>query len=248
MISFLFSIFIKTNYGEINVHIEGKGKDTVVMIHGLFDSWHEYHRMIPFLKENFVLVIPDLLGHGSSDNSIYGYSPMILAASLIVWADNKRVKKLFLITPANTVSFKLSFFNGIGYSYPVICCISGCILPSIYKRGQKKNLYYNKDMYDEEHSEIMYEKHFSDFTKKMESVKITKQAINRYKFDPLILKSMGIPVFVIFTEKDRLINKDVVADFEKVNIPYEIYEDSGHELTLETPERLSNSIIDFFRR
>ena len=274
MIFLLFTIFINTHYGKIHLEIKGTGSDTVVMLHGWLDSWFVYHRIIPYLSDDYTLVLPDMPGHGDSDNSPHGYQPMLLASSilevldslhlgkyyllghslgaevaaLMAWADRERVKKLILLTPANTESHRLSCVQRVSFSYPFIWCIAGCMTPGLFTVAKKMTLYYDRKKFDYEHSKKMFRDDFSSWKERMESVKITRQSIGVEKFNPIIIKSAGVDAMVIFAKHDHLIKTKVMKDFEKAGIPVMTMESSGHLVQIEAPYKLSNIIKEFFRR
>lgn len=58
--------------------VAGQG-DPVVLLHGAFETWWEWHRIIPALAERYTVIAPDLRGAGDSARPVGGYDKRTMA-------------------------------------------------------------------------------------------------------------------------------------------------------------------------
>ena len=56
---------------NINVHGDGEGKPTMVLLHGFGCDQSMWRLLVPAFRERFRIVLFDLVGSGSSDLSAY---------------------------------------------------------------------------------------------------------------------------------------------------------------------------------
>ena len=81
------------NHSKFPVVIGGKG-DPLLLLHGFDSSFLEFRRIYPTLKENFQIIIPDLLGFGFSPRfATKQYSPAKIVSNLVEIIDNLKIKK-----------------------------------------------------------------------------------------------------------------------------------------------------------
>lgn len=60
----------------------GHGGEPVLLIHGFPQTWYEWHRLMPVLGENFMVIAPDIRGAGHSDKPRDGYDKHSLMSEL----------------------------------------------------------------------------------------------------------------------------------------------------------------------
>ena len=59
-------VFIETNGIKLHTIIVGSG-DPLILLHGFPEFWYCWSKVIPFLKDKFKLIIPDMRGYNLSD-------------------------------------------------------------------------------------------------------------------------------------------------------------------------------------
>ena len=105
-------LYEKWNYSKIPVVIGGKG-EPLLLLHGFDSSFFEFRRIYPYLKKNFQIIIPDLLGFGFSPRfATDQYSPSKIISCLIdIINDLEITKKLKIIgaSMGGSVALKLGY-------------------------------------------------------------------------------------------------------------------------------------------
>ena len=83
----------KVHVAELNP----KGKQTIIMIHGLFSNLSVFYlKIAPRLAKNFHVVLYDMRSHGRSECRSEGYSPEILSDDLLNLMDEMNIEKAYL--------------------------------------------------------------------------------------------------------------------------------------------------------
>ena len=91
----------KWNSSRFPVVIAGKGQP-ILLLHGFDSSFLEFRRVYPFLKNNFHVIIPDLLGFGFTPRfSTNQYSPSKIISHLIDIIDSLKISKKLKIIGAS---------------------------------------------------------------------------------------------------------------------------------------------------
>ena len=86
---------------EFPVVIGGKGKP-ILFLHGFDSSFLEFRRIYPFLKKNFKLIIPDLLGFGFTPRIASNqYNPHIIISNLLDIIETFKFKNKLMIVGAS---------------------------------------------------------------------------------------------------------------------------------------------------
>ena len=73
----LDSRMVETQYGRIHAltHLHEGAKQVFVFLHGLRADVRSWKRLIPYLDDNWGIVLLDMLGHGESDAPHIDYTP-----------------------------------------------------------------------------------------------------------------------------------------------------------------------------
>ncbi len=91
----------KWNSSRFPVVIAGKGQP-ILLLHGFDSSFLEFRRIYPFLKEDFQVIVPDLLGFGFTPRfSTNQYSPSKIISHLIDIIDSLKISKKLKIIGAS---------------------------------------------------------------------------------------------------------------------------------------------------
>lgn len=80
------------------MHIAEAGEgDPVVLVHGWFQHWWEWRRLIPGLAEHYRVICPDLRGFGWSDAPSGSYAKEELAGDLVALFDALELDRVRLV-------------------------------------------------------------------------------------------------------------------------------------------------------
>ena len=91
----------KWNFSEFPVVIGGTGQP-ILFLHGFDSSFLEFRRIYPFLKKNFQLIIPDLLGFGFTPRiASKQYNPSEIISNLIDIINTFNLKNKLMIVGAS---------------------------------------------------------------------------------------------------------------------------------------------------
>ena len=91
----------KWNFSKFPVVIAGSGQP-ILFLHGFDSSFLEFRRIYPFLKENFKLIIPDLLGFGFTPRfATSEFNPNKIISNLIDIIDSLKIKNNLKIVGAS---------------------------------------------------------------------------------------------------------------------------------------------------
>ena len=89
-------------------------KDTLLIIHGYGSSSYDYHKIINDLKENYRVIIPDLVGFGLSSKPTNFYISMVNQAEILInLLVDLKVDNLSIITQGFGSSVMCEFLNVI---------------------------------------------------------------------------------------------------------------------------------------
>lgn len=69
---------VTVNGFRMHYVVAGQG-DPIVLLHGAFETWWEWHRIIPALAERYTVIAPDLRGAGDSGRPVGGYDKRTMA-------------------------------------------------------------------------------------------------------------------------------------------------------------------------
>ena len=91
----------KWNFSEFPVVIGGTGRP-ILFLHGFDSSFLEFRRIYPFLKKNFQLIIPDLLGFGFTPRIASNqYDPLKIISNLLDIINILNLKTKLMIVGAS---------------------------------------------------------------------------------------------------------------------------------------------------
>ena len=89
-------------------------KDTLLIIHGFGSSSYDYHKVINGLKENYRVIIPDLVGFGLSSKPTNFYFSMVNQAEILInLLVDLKVDHISIITQGFGSSVMCEFLNVI---------------------------------------------------------------------------------------------------------------------------------------
>lgn len=241
-------------------------KGTIILLHGLtgnIERWKEYKRS---LKEDYNLILFDLVGHGKSKfpDNLNKYSIKNQSKLISDILKKEKIKKAILIS--HSYSFYIA--NEIVKSNPNLITSLIIISPFTINRNKKYRVvkillnsimvFWKIIPYERRTDKFKYpvkakEISFFDYKRGIEEIGI-KSYLAHLKFilneDNSLTKNINVPTLLIYKEKDRLlINKDIYL--LKVKIPELIIkkiDGSGHLYLIQDKEKIIKYIKEFLRK
>ena len=253
-----------TEIKGIKIYYEDNGSEenpVIILLHGWTADHNRWGKQVDFLKDKYRIITLDLRGHGQSDKGEnLDYSSIkILSEDLKILMENLKINKATigghsmggmtvlqfvldypdkvekLILVDTIAKFKYSFGRGILLSISNILPFESFLTMQI-KRAFRKN--WNKEEV-EEAVELSLENPKYVVYKFYSAMK---------KFDVLDeISNIKVPTLIIHGGKDIQIPLSQAKKMhEKIeNSKMVIIEDSGHEITIEEPDKVNNAIIEF---
>ena len=268
------SLKIKTallTIGEIsyldNIDYFKKGKDTLVLIHGLGADKDTWLQLAKYLTKNYRIIALDLPGHGlSTQDFSINYSVEVQAQCINELLRTLKIQQVHMIgsSMGGAIATKLT------YMHPEI--VSSLILIDSY--GVFKTLSYVSKLADELGYNPMLEINTKDDYKKMmslamikppfipgfmldvlaedmkERVELNKKIFNDTDADndqTPILSKIKKPSLVIWGAQDKVLHVDNAEVFNKElqNCLTVIIEETGHVSMVEKPKVVAKYITNF---
>lgn len=240
------------------------GGMSVILLHGLTDSWHSFDNVLPLLPHNYHVLAISQRGHGNSAKTFNRYHTKDFAHDVAVL-----VQKLQL-SPAIVVGHSMGgvIAQQFAIDYPrhtkglVIVSSDASFntspaLPQFYEAVQK--------LQDPIDREFMYGFQKSTFAKPVSEISV----------DSFVAESMKVPAAVFQATLKGIMETDIVAALHNIKVPtlivwgdkdgicplagqrlmqqkiqkarLIIYEGTGHALHWEAPERFANDLLKFFK-
>ena len=128
----------KWKFSKFPVVIAGEG-EPILFLHGFDSSFLEFRRIYPLLKENYQIIIPDLLGFGFSPRCATNkYSPSQIVSHLVDLIDILKIsQKLKIVGASMGGSTAIQFANEIPNLIDKILLLSPAGL-----FGQTRKIYF----------------------------------------------------------------------------------------------------------
>jgi pimeloyl-ACP methyl ester carboxylesterase len=87
---------VSVNGIQLHYVIGGHG-DPVVLLHGWPETWYAWHKVIPALAKNYIVIAPDLRGLGDSSKPLAGYDGKTVAEDIHQLVTKLGFKTIFLV-------------------------------------------------------------------------------------------------------------------------------------------------------
>ncbi len=255
---------IYNNNVKINYKIEGKGK-ALVLIHGFLEtseSWQDFSRK---LSEKYLVITPDLPGHGKSELHEEPYTMCRYAESIYHILHEEKTEKAIITGHSMGGYVALAFAENYPYMLSGLCLFHSA--PFADTEEKKKNREEtikqikqgNKNLICSEHAKAVFSDANINIFKNAvsEGEKIAKSVPDKTVIASLItmmnrkdrsdiLKNLQVPFLYIIGNNDRFIPKTILneIDFPK-DTSISILENSGHMGMIEEKEKSLKLINDF---
>ncbi len=89
--------FLKLDEGEIAYVKEGKGKETLLFVHGLSSNADAWYRNIEELKKDFTCIAIDLPGYGKSYKNTENLTPTYFTETIRKFTEKLKIKDYTLV-------------------------------------------------------------------------------------------------------------------------------------------------------
>lgn len=255
---------IYNNNLKVNYRIEGAGK-AIVLIHGFLETseiWKDFSKK---LSINFLVISPDLPGHGGSELYKEPYSMRKYAESVYHILKKENISKVLIIGHSMGGYVAMAFAENYMFMLSSLCLFhSSPFADSNKKKKERKETIKqikdgNKEIICSNHAKSVFSndniRAFKDIilnnTKIAKSIpdsgiiaslKAMKERIDRNN----ILKALPVPFLYILGKKDRFIPETIlnIIDFPEETTTG-ILENSGHMGMFEEKEKSLKLINDF---
>ena len=90
-------VFIETNGIKLHTVITGSG-EPLILLHGFPEFWYCWSKVIPLLKDNFKLIVPDMRGYNLSDKpkGVKNYKIELLIEDIKCLSEKLKLSKFYL--------------------------------------------------------------------------------------------------------------------------------------------------------
>ncbi len=267
--------FIETNGIKLHTIIIGTG-EPLILLHGFPEFWYCWSKVIPFLKDKFKLIIPDMRGYNLSDKpeDVENYKIEILIEDIkgiseelnlgefylaghdwggaVAWIFAEKypnlLKKLIILNaPHHRV------FQKVLRSDKEQQKASFYIFEFLKPNGEAfiiENDYYwlKEAVFTENFSDIDKEKYIEAWSQSGAIV----GGVNYYRANTSFEDWEGnidVPTLVLWGMKDQALKPQLLeglSDYVK-DLRIERHEQSSHWITHDAPEFVSSKILDFIQ-
>ncbi|MDX1797884.1 MAG: alpha/beta hydrolase [Candidatus Lokiarchaeia archaeon] len=268
-------VFIETNGIKLHTIIVGSG-EPLILLHGFPEFWYCWSKVIPLLKDDFKLIIPDMRGYNLSDKpkSVENYTVEILVDDIKGLSEELGLGKFSLIGHdwGGTVAWIFA------EKYPELLnklVILNSPHTKIFSqklrtdKEQQKASFYIFEFYKpdgekfiiendyEQLKKFVFTSSFSELDRK-KYIKAWSQpgaiegGVNYYRANQSFKKWTGfieVPTLVLWGIKDKFLTPqllDGLTEYVK-NLQIEKNEEASHWITHDAPDFVSSKIRKFIQ-
>lgn len=234
----------------------------VIFLHGITDSWHSYDRVLPYLPSSIHAFAISMRGHGNSDRPWSGYSPEDFAADIAAFMKKLKIKSAVIVGHSMGATIARHFVTTYpGKSQGLVLIGSFASFPN-----NPGVMEFNKlvsDLTDPVDPAFAKEFQVSTLAQAIppayldtvvnESLKLParvwKSALDGMMKDTKALKVLKTPGLIIYGAKDSFVPR---ADQDVLNAMISkskliIYQQAGHAVHWEEPERFVKDLLSFIQ-
>ena len=252
------------------VHLEYAEKGTstgtpIIFLHGITDSWHSFDMVLPLLPASLHAYAISQRGHGNSDRPVSGYKPEDFASDVADFMDKLKIESAIIVGHSMGGTAAQRF--ALDYSQKT----KGLVLIGSFAS------YKDRPVIDELRAIIAKLEDPIDPAFVEEFQKSTLyNPIPASSLQTFVNESMKVPARVWKSAGDGMLTVDYSKELEKVSIPtlimwgakdgyvpeadqhimkaaiknssLLIYNETGHAIHWEVPERFVNDLVDFINK
>ncbi|HYF30251.1 MAG TPA: alpha/beta hydrolase [Chitinophagaceae bacterium] len=234
----------------------------VILLHGYTDSWHSFETTLPFLPERMHVFALSQRGHGDSDKPGGNYHPKDFAADIADFIKKKNLGQVVIVGHSMGGVIAQQF----AITYPkltrALVVISSDIamnnnpgMPEFHEEVKKLRDPISPEFADGFQSSTVFKPVDPAFHKiaVRESLKmpahVWKQVAEGFLSVDFRKEIAGIqkPVLILWGDKDGICSRAGQQLMSQTiwNSRLIIYEETGHALHWEQPERFANDLVKF---
>ncbi len=247
---------VKVNGISLAFRTCGKG-EPLVLIHGVttcgLEAWK--HQIEPF-SVHFELIIPDLRGHGDTDDNIGKIDDLLILDDLLCLLDRIGIKKAFFCGH----SLGAAVLYRLAIKCPDIIekmiAASGCHVISLPKMIDMEMKHWDIERLKKEAKKwIQHLKKIHKHTHWEEMIHRLRSYLLSYKpLSPEDFSKISVPVLVVEGEDDMYFkNRSYRLDYDYIKIVHEtipncclsVIPNAGHSVQLDNPKIFNQVALDF---
>jgi non-heme chloroperoxidase len=252
----------------VNLQYAEQGNFTgtpVIFLHGITDSWHSFESVLSLLPDNIHAFAISQRGHGDSDRPLTGYSPKDFAADIADFIQLHKLHSAFIVGHSMGGVIAQRF----ALDYPqltkglVIVSSAPSLknnpgMPEFYNQVQGLSDPMDKSFMDEFQRATLARPIDPTYFNVLVAegmkvpVRVFKEALlGLMKADYTHeLKNITSPVLIVWGAKDSFFTEENQAALVKQikHSSFFVYEETGHALHWEEPNRFVNDLVGFVNR
>jgi non-heme chloroperoxidase len=245
---------------------QGKpGGITVILLHGLSDSWHSFETVLPHLPESIHVFAISQRGHGDSERPAENYSPKHFAADVAAFIEQQNLGAVVIVGHSMGGVHAQRF----AIDYPQLTkaiVIIGSDAEIVKNPGISEFLDVVMKLEDPISKEFMEEFQKSTIVRPVDSAffklvvnesmklpaRVFKSVLNellQHKITSQELNSINKPTLILWGDKDAIFfhqGQDALKRNIK-NSKLIVYEGTGHAVHWEEPARFAKDLAQFIQ-
>ena len=254
--------FVTVGQYQVRYLEVGHSKKTIILLHGLGASAERWLPIIPYLSDDFRVIMPDIIGFGYSDKPIANYTPKFFMEFLSGFMKNTSIEKPILVGSSLGGRILLEYATHHPQNIEKMILVSPAVneelSPALQSYMQAalhptfedvKNAFLTMNGGNGE----IEDEFIDEFINRM-SLPNAKMAflaslmgLKKQILKTEMLTDLEIPTLLIWGEDDQVIPISNITKFRNSikNIQYQIMEKCGHAPYAEKPELFSKIVLDF---
>ena len=254
--------FVTVGQYRIRYLEAGHSKKTIILLHGLGASAERWLPIIPYMSNDYRVIMPDIIGFGYSDKPVTNYTPKFFMEFLSGFMKNTGIEKPVIVGSSLggriLIEYAIHYPQNIEKMILVSPAINEESSPALQSYMQAalhptfedvKNAFLTMNgRVDEIEDEFI-----SEFVNRMNlpnakmAFLASLMGLKKQTLKPEMLADLTIPTMLIWGEDDQVIPISNVVKFGNSikNMQYQIMKKCGHAPYAEKPELFSKIMLDF---
>lgn len=237
------------------------GGEPIILLHGYTDSWLSYSAVLPLLDKKYRVYILDQRGHGESDRPVGGYALRQFADDVLAFMDHMKIKQ------ATIVGHSLGSFVGqhVAAAAPdrvkrLVLSASATTIRNAVVTDLQREVNTLKDPVPEKFvRDFQLSTAFQPLADEFVTA-VVKESLNlparvwREVMAEMLspdaqveLKKIKVPTLILWGDKETIFPRSE-QDLLLAALPnarLKVYEDTGHAMHWERPERFAKDLQEF---
>jgi len=240
----------------------GHSKKTIVLLHGLGASAERWLPIVPYISNDYRVIVPDIIGFGYSDKPITNYTPKFFMEFLSGFIKNTNIKRPVLV--GSSLGGRILLEYAIHYPQNIEKMI--LVSPAINEEASPALQSYMQAALHPTFEDVknafltmnggnggIKDEFIDEFVNRMNlpnakmAFLASLMGLKKQTLKTEMLVDLAIPTLLIWGEDDQVIPISNVSKFGNSikNMQYQIMEKCGHAPYAEKPELFSKIMLDF---